>query len=110
MLENANMIQKVAAYVMSAYSTLKDAFPRKGIYVRKSLCIEMSQKDHFLQIGSRWIKFESEKEAQEYMNRILGFGWKLIPTYNAKTNQQIGEAYHNYSYGYLNTMQLVVSK
>ena len=107
MLEKATKLQKVVAYVMSAYSTLKDALPRKGIYVRKALLIELAEKDHFLQIGSRWIKFESEQEAQEYMNRILGFGWKLIPTYNEKTNGKIGEAYHNYDYGYLNTMQLV---
>lgn len=107
MLEKATKLQKVIAYAMSAYSSLKDAFPRKGVYVRKSLLIELAEKDHFLQIGSKWIKFGSEEEAQEYMNRILGFGWKLIPTYNEKTNQQIGEAYHNYSFGYLNTMQLV---
>lgn len=107
MLEKATMIQKVVAYAMSAYSTLKDAIPRKGVYVRKSLCIEKAQKDHFLQIGSRWIKFESEQEAQEYMNRILGFNWKLVPVYNGKTNEKMREEYHNYSFGYLNTMQLV---
>lgn len=107
MLEKATMIQKVVAYAMSAYSTLKDAIPRKGVYVRKSLCIEKAQKDHFLQIGSRWIRFESEQEAQEYMNRILGFNWKLVPVYNGKTNEKMREEYHNYSFGYLNTMQLV---
>lgn len=107
MLEKATKLQKVVAYVKSAYSTLKDAIPRKGIYVRKALLIELAEKDHFLQIGSRWIKFESEQEAQEYMNRILGFNWNMVMIFDEKTNQQIGKAYHNYDYGYLNTMQLV---